>query len=162
MEFREELLRIIEKNSRIGTKELAALLGVNEDTVAAELKALENDGTICGYHTMVNWDNMSTEIVTALIEVKVTPQRGQGFDNIAERIYNYPEVESVYLMAGGYDLMVILEGKTIREVSGFVSEKLSALETVTGTATHFILKKYKDHGTILGKKKEDTREIVTP
>ena len=162
MEFREELLRIIEKNSRIGTKELAVLLGVNEDTVAAELKALENDGTICGYHTMVNWDNMSTEIVTALIEVKVTPQRGQGFDNIAERIYNYPDVESVYLMAGGYDLMVILEGKTIREVSGFVSEKLSALETVTGTATHFILKKYKDHGTILGKKKEDTREIVTP
>ena len=162
MEFREELLRIIEKNSRIGTKELAVLLGVTEDSVAAELTALENDGTICGYHTMVNWDNISTEIVTALIEVKVTPQRGQGFDNIAERIYNYPEVESVYLMAGGYDLMVILEGKTIREVSGFVSEKLSALETVTGTATHFILKKYKDHGTILGKKKEDTREIVTP
>ena len=162
MEFREELLRIIEKNSHIGTKELAVLLGVTEDSVAAELTALENDGTICGYHTMVNWDNISTEIVTALIEVKVTPQRGQGFDNIAERIYNYPEVESVYLMAGGYDLMVILEGKTIREVSGFVSEKLSALETVTGTATHFILKKYKDHGTILGKKKEDTREIVTP
>ena len=162
MEFREERLRIIEKNSRIDTKELAVLLGVTEDTVAAELKALENDGTICGYHTMVNWDNMSTEKVTALIEVKVTPQRGQGFDNIAERIYNYPEVESVYLMAGGYDLMVILEGKTIREVSGFVSEKLAALETVTGTATHFILKKYKDHGTILGKKKEDTREIVTP
>ena len=158
MEFREELLRIIEKNSRMNTKELAVLLGVTEDAVAAELKALENDGTICGYHTMVNWDNMSTEKVTALIEVKVTPQRGQGFDNIAERIYNYPEVESVYLMAGGYDL----EGKTIREVSGFVSEKLSALETVTGTATHFILKKYKDHGTILGKKKEDSREIVTP
>ena len=126
MEFREELLRIIEKNSSIDTKELAVLLGVTEDAVAAELKALENDGTICGYHTMVNWDNMSTEKVTALIEVKVTPQRGQGFDNIAERIYNYPEVESVYLMAGGYDLMVILEGKTIREVSGFVSEKLSA------------------------------------
>ena len=162
MEVREELLRIIEKNSRIGTKELAVLLGVTEDAVAAELTALENDGTICGYHTMVNWDNISTEIVTALIEVKETPPRGQGFDNIAERIYNYPEVESVYLMAGGYDLMVILEGKTIREVSGFVSEKLSALETVTGTATHFILKKYKDHGTILGKKKEDTREIVTP
>ena len=162
MEFREELLRIIEKNSRIGTKELAVLLGVTEEAVAAELKALEIDGTICGYHTMVNWDNLSTEIVTALIEVKVTPQRGQGFDNIAERIYNYPEVESVYLMAGGYALMVSLEGKTIREVSGFVSEKLSALETVTGTATHFILKKYKDHGTILGKKKEDSREIVTP
>jgi DNA-binding Lrp family transcriptional regulator len=162
MEFKEELLRIIEKNSRMNTKELAVILGVAEDVVAEELKTLEDEGTICGYHTMVNWENVSTETVTALIEVKVTPQRGQGFDNIAERIYNYPEVESVYLMAGGYDLMVILEGKTIREVSGFVSEKLSGLETVTGTATHFILKKYKDHGTVLGKKKEDTREIVTP
>ena len=142
MEFREELLRIIEKNSRMNTKELAVILGVAEDVVAEELKTLEDEGTICGYHTMVNWENVSTETVTALIEVKVTPQRGQGFDNIAERIYNYPEVESV--------------------VSGFVSEKLSGLETVTGTATHFILKKYKDHGTVLGKKKEDTREIVTP
>ena len=162
MEFREELLRIIEKNSRMDVKELAVILGVTEEAVNEELKALEAEGTICGYHTMINWDNVSTEIVTALIEVKVTPQRGQGFDNIAERIYNYPEVESVYLMAGGYDLMVILEGKTLREVSLFVSEKLSALETVTATATHFILKKYKDHGTILTKKYEDTREIITP
>jgi len=152
MEFREELLRIIEKNSRMSAKELAVILGVSEEAVTEELRSLESEGTICGYHTMVNWDNVSVEKVTALIEVKVTPQRGQGFDNIAERIYNYPEVESVYLMAGGYDLMVILEGKTLKEVSGFVN----------GTATHFILKKYKDHGTILGKKKEDTREIITP
>ena len=92
--------------------------------------------------------------VTALIEVRVTPQRGQGFDNIAERIYNYPEVQSVYLISGGYDLMVILEGKTLQEVSGFVSNKLSTLDTVISTATHFILKKYKDHGTILPKKEE--------
>ena len=162
MEFREELLRIMEKNSRMNTKELAVLLGVSEEAAINELKALEDEGTICGYHTMVNWDNVSTEKVTALIEVKVTPQRGQGFDNIAERIYNYPEVNAVYLISGGYDLLVSLEGKTLKEVSGFVTEKLSALETVTGTATHFILKKYKDHGTILGKKKEDTREIVTP
>ncbi len=162
MEFREELLRIIEKNSRIDTKELAVIMGVTEESVIEELKALEEEGTICGYHTMINWDNLSTEKVTALIEVKVTPQRGQGFDNIAERIYKYPEVESVYLMAGTYDLMVILEGKTIREVSGFVAEKLSALDTVTATATHFILKKYKDHGTILARKEEDSREIITP
>lgn len=162
MEFREELLRIIEKNSRMSAKELAVILGVPEEAVTEELRSLESEGTICGYHTMVNWDNVSVEKVTALIEVKVTPQRGQGFDNIAERIYNYPEVESVYLMAGGYDLMVILEGKTLKEVSGFVNEKLSTLEMVNGTATHFILKKYKDHGTILGKKKEDTREIITP
>ena len=160
--MREQILRIIEKNSKIGIDELAVRLGASEIDVANELKNLEEEGIICGYHTMIDWEKTSLEKVSALIEVKVTPQRGQGFDNIAERIYNYPEVESVYLMAGGYDLMVILEGKTLKEVSGFVTEKLSALETVTGTATHFILKKYKDHGTILGKKKEDTREIVTP
>ena len=160
--MREQILAVIEKNSRIEIKELAILLGYPEIDVANEIKKMEEEGIICGYHTLIDWEKTSIEKVTALIEVKVTPQRGQGFDNIAERIYNYPEVESVYLMAGGYDLMVILEGKTLKEVSGFVTEKLSALETVTGTATHFILKKYKDHGTILGKKKEDTREIVTP
>ena len=160
--MREKILNFIEKNSRVDLKEVAVCLGITEIDVANELAAMESEGIICGYHTLIDWDKTDDERGTALIEVRVTPQRGQGFDNIAERIYNYPEVESVYLMAGGYDLMVILEGKTIREVSGFVSEKLSALETVTGTATHFILKKYKDHGTVLGKKKEDTREIVTP
>ena len=144
MEFREELLRIIEKNSRMNTRELAVILGVAEDVVAAELKTLEDEGTICGYHTMVNWENVSTETVTALIEVKVTPQRGQGFDNIAERIYNYPEVEATYLISGGYDLLVSLEGKTLKEVSAFVSEKLSTLETIISTSTHFVLKKYKE------------------
>ena len=111
---------------------------------------------------MINWEKTSIEKVTALIEVRVTPQRGQGFDNIAERIYKYPEVTSVYLMSGGFDLMVILEGKTLQEVASFVSNKLSTLDTVLSTATHFILKKYKDHGTILAKKYEDTREIVSP
>ena len=100
--------------------------------------------------------------MSALIEVRVTPQRGQGFDNVAERIQKYPEVQSVYLMSGGYDLMIILEGKTLREVSSFVSEKLSTQETVLSTATHFILRKYKDHGTVLSQKKEDEREMITP
>jgi DNA-binding Lrp family transcriptional regulator len=100
--------------------------------------------------------------VTALIEVRVTPQRGQGFDNIAERIYNYPEVQSVYLISGAYDLLVILEGKTLKEVSGFVSSKLSTLDTVLSTATHFILKKYKDDGIIFERKKKDTRMSITP
>ena len=100
--------------------------------------------------------------MTALIEVRVTPQRGQGFDNIAERIYKYPEVNSVYLISGGYDLLVTLEGKTLKEVSGFVTDKLSTLETVMSTATHFILKKYKDHGTILHKDEVDERMKVTP
>ena len=101
-------------------------------------------------------------MVTALIEVKVTPQRGQGFDHIAERIYNYPEVKAVYLISGGYDLLVTLEEKTLKEISRFVSDKLSTLDSVLSTATHFILKKYKDHGTILDKKHEDSREVITP
>ena len=110
----------------------------------------------------INWEKTDIEKVSALIEVRVTPQRGQGFDSIAERIYKYPEVRSVYLMSGAYDLMVILEGKTLREVSNFVSDKLSTLDSVLSTATHFILKKYKDHGTAFATKKEDEREMITP
>ena len=159
--MREELLAVIEKNSRIDLKELAVILGVEEIDVVNELAALENEGIICGYHTMINWEKTSLEKVGALIEVKVTPQRGQGFDNIAERIYKYPEVNAVYLISGGFDLLVSLEGKTLKEVSLFVSDKLSTLETVISTSTHFVLKKYKDHGTVLGKKEVDERETIT-
>jgi DNA-binding Lrp family transcriptional regulator len=162
MNMRERILTVIEKNSRIGVKELSVMLGEDELAVANELKAMEEEGVICGYHTLIDWEKTSIEKVSALIEVRVTPQRGQGFDNIAERIYNYPEVNSVYLISGGYDLLVSLEGKSLKEVSGFVSQKLSALDTVLSTATHFILKKYKDHGTILCKKYEDERELITP
>lgn len=160
--MREELLRIIEKNSRMDLKELAVILGVEEIDVVNELAALEKEGIICGYHTMINWEKTGMEKVNALIEVRITPQRGQGFDNIAERIYKYPEVNSVYLISGGYDLLVSLEGKSLKEVSHFVSDKLSTLEGVLSTATHFVLKKYKDHGTILSKKYEDERELITP
>jgi len=158
--MREELLAIIEKNSRIDTKDLAVMLGVSEVDVMNELESLEKEGVICGYHTLINWEKTSNEKVTALIEVRVTPQRGQGFDSIAERIYQYPEVQSVYLMSGGYDLMVLLDGKTLREVSSFVSDKLSTLDSVLSTATHFILRKYKDHGTVLTEKKQDERELM--
>lgn len=160
--MREKILTVIEKNSKIDLKELAVILGEDEIDVANEIKSMEEDGTICGYHTLIDWDKTSIEKVSALIEVRVTPQRGQGFDTIAERIYKYPEVNSVYLMSGGYDLLVTLEGKTLKEVSSFVTNKLSTLETVLSTTTHFILKKYKDHGTIMAKKYEDTRLIVTP
>ena len=160
--MREELLAIIEKNSRIDLKELAVILGVEEIDVVNELAALEAEGIICGYHTLINWEKTDIEKVSALIEVRVTPQRGQGFDSIAERIYKYPEVHAVYLISGGYDLLVSLEGKTLKEVSNFVSDKLSTLDSVLSTATHFILKKYKDHGTILGKKDTDERIQVTP
>ena len=160
--MREELVAVIEKNSRIDLKELAVILGVEEIDVVNEIAALEAEGIICGYHTLINWEKTSVDKVDALIEVRVTPQRGQGFDGIAERIYKYPEVRSVYLISGGYDLMVILEGKTLREVANFVSDKLSTLDTVLSTATHFILKKYKDHGTVFAQKEEDEREMITP
>lgn len=162
MNMREKILTMIEKNSKIGVKEISVMLGEEELAVANELKAMEEEGVICGYHTLIDWEKTSIEKVSALIEVRVTPQRGQGFDNIAERIYNYPEVNAVYLISGGYDLLVTLEGKSLKEVSSFVSQKLSTLETVLSTATHFILKKYKDHGTVLCKKYEDERELITP
>lgn len=160
--MREKILHIIEKNSRIDLKELAIILGSEEADIVNEMQKMEEEGIICGYHTLIDWEKTSLDKVNALIEVRVTPQRGQGFDNIAERIYKYPEVHAVYLMSGGYDLLVILEGKSLKEVSSFVSDKLSTLETVLSTATHFILKKYKDHGTILSKKRVDEREIFTP
>ena len=119
--MREKILTFIEKNSRINLKELAIMLGVDEASVANEIAAMEQENVICGYHTLIDWDKAGLEKVTAMIEVRVTPQRGMGFDKIAERIYNYPEVKSVYLISGGFDLMVTLEGKTLREVSQFVT-----------------------------------------
>ena len=117
--MREQILTFLERNSRIDLKELAVILGTDEVTIANEVAKMEQEKIICGYHTLIDWDKTSADKVTALIEVRVTPQRGQGFDTIAERIYNYPEVRSVYLISGAYDLMVILEGKTLKEVSGF-------------------------------------------
>ena len=160
--MREQILAIIEKNSRIDIKELAVILGVEEIDIANELKALEEESVICGYHTMIDWEKTSIEKVTALIEVRITPQRGQGYDNIAERIYRYPEVNSVYLISGGYDLMVTLEGKSLKAISSFVSDKLSTLDGVLSTATHFILKKYKEHGIALCEKNKDERMLITP
>ncbi|MCC8046335.1 MAG: Lrp/AsnC family transcriptional regulator [Clostridiales bacterium] len=160
--MREQILTFLEKNSKIDLAELAVLLGSSEDVILKEVQAMEQEHVICGYHTLIDWEKTNSEKVTALIEVRVTPQRGQGFDSIAERIYNYPEVQSVYLISGAYDLLVILQGKTLREVSGFVTDKLSTLDSVLSTATHFILKKYKDYGTILDKKEKDERMLVTP
>ena len=160
--MREKILTFIEKNSRIDLNELAIVLGVDEATVVNELEAMENEHIICGYHTLIDWDKTGIEKVTALIEVRVTPQRGMGFDKVAERIYNYPEVNSVYLISGGFDFMVTLEGKSLREVSQFVSEKLSTLDAILSTKTNFILKKYKDHGTIIAEQKKDERIQMTP
>jgi DNA-binding Lrp family transcriptional regulator len=161
--MRETILTFMEKNSKIDLHELSIILGVEEAAIANEVAQMEKENVICGYHTLINWDKTSTEKVTALIEVKVTPQRGQGFDKIAERIYKYPEVRAVYLISGGYDLLVTLEEKNLRDVSMFVSEKLSTLDSVLSTATHFVLKKYKEHGTVMMQKNTtDERMLVTP
>lgn len=160
--MREKILTFIEKNSRVDLKELAVILGVDEVTVAHELKHMEEEHVICGYHTLINWDKVGVEKVTAMIEVRVTPQREMGFDKVAERIYKYPEVNAVFLISGGFDLMVTLEGKTLREVSQFVTDKLSTLDSVLSTKTNFILKKYKDHGTIMAAAPKDERILITP
>lgn len=160
--MRDKILAVLEKNSRIDLKELAILLGESEAAVANEIADMEKEKIICGYHTLINWDKTGEEKVTALIEVKVTPQRGQGFDKIAERIYNFSEVSAVYLMSGGFDFTVIIEEKTMKEVAQFVSDKLAPLDAILSTATHFVLKKYKDHGTVLGDTVHDERMLVTP
>ena len=158
--MREKILAFIEKNSKIDLEELALILGVDKVTVMNELEALEAEHIICGYPTMIDWDKAGIEKVTALIEVRITPQRNQGFDKIASQFYRYPQVSSCYLMSGGFDLMLIIEDSTLREVANFVSEKIAPLEGVLSTSTHFILKKYKSNGTLFTQKQTDDREAI--
>ncbi|MCF8020265.1 putative transcriptional regulator (Lrp/AsnC family) [Petrocella atlantisensis] len=160
--MREDILQIIQNNSKIEVKDLALMLNDNEDNIADEISKMEKEKIICGYHTLINWDRTNNEKVTALIEVRVTPQRGEGFDRIAERIYRFKEVTAVYLMSGGFDLTVIIEGSTMKEVALFVGQTLAPLESVLSTGTHFVLKKYKDYGIILDDEKKDERMVVTP
>lgn len=160
--MRNDILKLLEMDSKLNVKDIAAMIGADEAAVAADIKAMEDNKIICGYHTMIDWDKVAEEKVTALIEVKVTPQRGQGFDRIAERIYNYEEVSAVYLMAGSFDFTVIIHGKTMKEVSRFVFDKLAVMETVISTQTHFVLKKYKDHGLIFDAVKQDERLAIIP
>ena len=162
-ELRKQILLYLEKHSRVDLGELAVLLGTDEVTVANEISSMERAKIICGYHTLIDWDKTGTEYVNALIEVKVTPQRNMGFNKVAERIYRFEEVESVYLMSGGFDLTVVIQGKSMKEVARFVSEKLSTLESVNSTSTYFVLKKYKEHGLIMtDEKHESERMLITP
>jgi DNA-binding Lrp family transcriptional regulator len=156
-ELKEKILRAIAKDSKIETDELAIRLGCTKEELVTAIAEMEADKVICGYPTLIDWDKVSDEKVTALIELKVTPQRGQGFDKIAERIYKFDEVESVYLMSGGFDLTVIIRGKSMKEVSRFVFEKLAPMESIQSTATHFVLKKYKDQGLIMQFESDDER-----
>ena len=160
--MRQELLELLEDNSRYDIDVLAVILGVTALEVEEEIAQLEKEKVICGYKTLVNWDFTEREMVTALIEVKVIPQRGEGFDKIAERIYRFREVRSVYLMSGGFDFTVIIEGRTMQDVALFVGQKLAPLEAVLSTATHFVLKKYKDHGVSFEEPKKDERMIISP
>jgi len=156
-ELKEKILRAIAKDSKIAAEELAIRLGCTKEELITAIAEMEADKVICGYPTLIDWDKVSEEKVTALIELKVTPQRGQGFDKIAERIYKFDEVESVYLMSGGFDLTVIIRGKSMKEVSRFVFEKLAPMESIQSTATHFVLKKYKDQGLIMQFESDDER-----
>ncbi|MEF9941225.1 MAG: Lrp/AsnC family transcriptional regulator [Lachnospiraceae bacterium] len=160
--MRTQILKYLETNSKVDIAELAVILGYDEVTVANEIAAMEKEKIICGYHTLIDWSKTGEARVTALIELRVTPQRNQGFDLLAERICNYPEVDAVYLISGNYDLLVTMDGRTLQEVAQFISEKLSSIESIITTATYFILKKYKDHGTILAPRPEAERMLVTP
>lgn len=153
----KKLLKLLEKDAHLSPRELALMCEKEEGDIKQMIEHLEARGVILGYTTVIDWDKTDTEYVNALIELKVTPRVGSGYDEIAERIYNYPEVESVYLMSGGYDLTVMLRGKTMREVAIFVAAKLATIEAVTSTATHFVLRKYKDHNVIFGGAPVDER-----
>ena len=160
--MRKKILTMLEQNGRIDLKDLAVMLDMNEAELANEIAQMEKEHVICGYNTIINWDKTTEEKVTALIEVKVAPQRGHGFDNLAERIYNYNEVSSLYLMSGGFDFTVIIEGKSMKDVALFFSGKLATIDGVLSTATHFVLKKYKVYGVALEKENKDERILVTP
>ncbi len=161
--MKKDILDILENDSRKTVEEIALMLGKTPEEVAAAIAEMEADNIICGYSTLINWENVKDDFVTAMIEVKVTPKRDMGFEHIARRIYGFNEVKNVYLMSGGYDLLVMMEGRNLKEISTFVSTKLSALDSVLSTATHFVLKRYKEHGVIFDKNSEnDERMIVSP
>ncbi|MDO5134963.1 MAG: Lrp/AsnC family transcriptional regulator [Eubacteriales bacterium] len=160
--LREQLLKLLENNSRLTNGELAVMLDVREQEVAAEIAALEQEHVICGYHTLINWDKFNDNDVTALVELRVTPQGGNGYQELADRIRQYPQVLTLYLMSGAYDFLVTVKGHTLKEISLFVSEKLASINEVQSTTTHFALTKYKELGVDLASKKSDERMMMTP
>ncbi|SDB82546.1 transcriptional regulator, AsnC family [Pelagirhabdus alkalitolerans] len=165
MEAKEiELLQLLESNGRLSDETIASMIELDKEEVTAMIERLENECSILGYSTLINWAKvLNEEVVTAMIEVKVTPTRGKGFDQVAERIYRFEEVKALYLMSGGYDLSLTIEGNTMMEISRFVSDKLSTLDSVVSTVTHFVLKKYKHDGVIFEDQQDtDKRMVVSP
>ena len=161
MEKRESILKLLEQNSRLEARDIATMLDLEESEVVNIIKELEEENVIIGYHTLINWDKTEDEHVSAMIEVRVNPQRGQGFDRVASLIYNFPEVEAMYLMSGGYDFSIELKKAPMKEIARFVTSKLSVIDEVQSTATHVILKKYKDHGTLFDIDDDDRRMAVS-
>ena len=161
MSKNEKILEILEKNSDASHEQIAVMLDLTIEEVEEAIKKYEENGVILKHGALINWEKTDKEFVTAMIELKVTPQRGEGFDKIAERIYRYPEVKSLYLMAGAFDLTVVIEGKTMKEVALFVSDKIAPMECVLSTATHFVLKKYKDNNVIFEDDTKDDRQVIT-
>jgi len=161
MNIEEQILDILSENSKILPEQIAEMTGVKIAQIKKVIETLEQNKTIVKYNTLINWEKTDRQHVNALIEVKVTPQREQGFDAIAERIYRFPEVKSVFLMSGDYDLAITVEGKTMKEVAFFVAEKLSVMDSVLSTSTHFVLKKYKIDGVILEEDHRDLRQVIT-
>ena len=157
MQEKRNILELLEKDARLTPREIAVMLEKEEGDIKRMVSEMEKEGIVLGYRTIIDWDKTDQEYVSALIELKITPQRDRGFDRVAEKIYNYPEVESLYLMSGGFDLAVLIEGKTMREVAYFVANKLAPMEDVVATATHFVLRKYKDKGIVYGPAKTDER-----
>jgi len=159
-EMKKELLNILKNNCRLSYEELAVMIGSTAPEVEAAMKELDAAGVIRAYNALIDWEKFDEDYVTAYIEVKVTPQRGQGFDKVAERIYQYPQVKACNLMSGGFDLFVAVEGKTMKEVALFVAEKLAPIESVMSTSTHFVLKRYKENSVIFDRVSKDNREAV--
>jgi DNA-binding Lrp family transcriptional regulator len=160
MSLDERVLELLQKNSRLDAGQIAVMLDEDATAIAEVIRHLEQDHVILGYTSIINWDKTDRDAITALIEVRVTPQIGHGFDAIAQQIYRYPEVKDCFLMSGGYDLMLIVEGKTLKDVAMFVSERIAPVEAVLSTQTHFILKSYKREGTVFETRSSDDREAV--
>ena len=160
MTMDNEILELLDKDSELSAKDIAVMLGISEAEVNDSIDRFKAEGIIVGKKVMINWRKTSKELVTALIELKVTPQFGRGFDQIAERFYQYDQVKSVYLMSGTYDLALQIEGKNLNEVALFVAEKLAPMEAVVSTATHFVLKKYKEDGIMFENKQTDDRQVM--
>ena len=152
-----EFLTLLENDARLTPEQLSTMLDKDVGDISEMMTAYERDGVILGYKTLIDWDKTDREYVTALIELKVAPQRDRGFDRVAEKIYNYPEVKSLYLMSGSFDLAVFIEGRSMKEVAYFVAQKLAPMEYIVATATHFVLRKYKDKGVVYGPCEIDER-----